>query len=46
VRAGYLDLARQAPERYRIVRTDREPAAVQADIWAHVTPVLARWMAS
>jgi dTMP kinase len=45
VRAGYLDLARQAPARYRVVRTDRGPAEVEADVWAAVVPELARWRA-
>jgi dTMP kinase len=40
VRAGYLDLARREPGRFRVVDGDRDEAAVAAEIWGHVEHVL------
>lgn len=42
VRAGYLELARRWPERFRVIGSDRPQDEVAADIWAAVQPVVAR----
>lgn len=41
IRAGYLELARRWPQRFRIIDTDRPMDAVAADIWRAVEPLLA-----
>lgn len=41
VRAGFLALAAQHPERFRVLDAARPPAAVHDDIWALVSPRLA-----
>lgn len=40
VREGYLALARRYPERIKVVRSDRDVAAVQADVMEHVSSFL------
>ena len=42
VRAAYLDIARQDPRRVKVVRADRPPGAVQADIRKIVEELLMR----
>jgi len=42
VRAGYLELARQFPGRYRIIDAAADPDTVQARIRSHLTELL-RW---
>jgi len=42
VRAGYLDIARQDPRRVKVVRADRPPGTVQADIHKIVEELLMR----
>lgn len=42
VREAYLERARQAPERIRVIRADRPPEALRAEIEAIVTE---RWLA-
>ena len=39
VRAGYLKLAQQEPERFSIINAAQEPAAVASDIWKIVSDV-------
>ena len=43
VRAGYLEIARQEPERVKVIRADRALDEVQAEIRRLVDGVLARW---
>jgi dTMP kinase len=40
VRQNYLAQAAADPARYRVVRADRDPEAVHADVWAAVAPKL------
>lgn len=40
VRAGYLDLARRWPDRFRVVNADRDTDVVAADVWAAVRAVV------
>ena len=41
VRAGYLDMARRWPERFRVVNAARDVAAVEQDVWKLVSNALA-----
>jgi dTMP kinase len=43
VRAGYLEIARQEPERVKVIRADRVPDEVQAEIRRLVDGAVARW---
>ena len=40
VRQNYLAQADADPARYRVVRADRDPQAVHADVWAAVAPLV------
>ena len=40
VRAGYLKLAAEEPERFRIINAAQDPENVSVDIWATVKPLL------
>ena len=40
VRQNYLAQADADPVRYRVVRADRDPQAVHADVWAAVAPIV------
>jgi dTMP kinase len=40
VRAGFLELARREPLRWRVIDADRPPAAIAVDVWAAVAGFL------
>jgi dTMP kinase len=42
VRRNYLAQAEADPARYRVIRADRDPQAVHADVWAAVAAVVKR----
>lgn len=41
VRAGYLELAKRYPERFRTLNASRDPLEVEADVWKLVQSILA-----
>jgi dTMP kinase len=43
VRTGYLEIARQEPERVKVIRADRSPDEVQAEIRQLVDEAVTRW---
>lgn len=42
VREGYLALAREEPERFRVVQAERSEEAVEAEIWEHVQVLMGK----
>lgn len=42
VRAGYLDLAKKSPRRYRVINAARPMARVHADVWDAVQSIIVR----
>ena len=45
VREGYLTLARQEPERFRVIRADQDENRVRSDILSVITPFLEKRLA-
>jgi thymidylate kinase len=42
VRAGYLALARDEPERFRVVQAGRSVDIVEAEVWEHVQGLMGK----
>ena len=42
VRGGYLTLAKNEPERFRVIQAGKNVEAVEADVWEHVKGLMAK----